>query len=151
MKFIHCKRDPHKDWGINDPVNLEHCLSYSEGTVSDKREGREKPQAHAILFTMLGCLKPIVWTFVDERHRDWELGRLVELTYQPRDKDELEAIFAERGIETRVSELAKDDAPATMQEAGAAFAELLDDVFGRLSKMRAGFVERVERGQRGAA
>lgn len=91
MKFVHCRRNPHKDWGVNDPINLDHCLSYSAGTASDSRVHRARPLAHAIHFTMVGCPKTMVWTFVDERHRDWELGRLMELTYQPAAKKGIEA------------------------------------------------------------
>lgn len=85
MNFISCKRDPHKGWGINDPVNLDHCLTYSGGIVTDRQSFEEKEKAPAILFTMVGSKQPITWTFVDERHRDWELGRLQELSYVPRD------------------------------------------------------------------
>jgi hypothetical protein len=96
MKFVHCKRDPHEAWGVNDPINLDHCVTYSAGTVED---GPAKPKAHAILFTMIGCEYPITWTFVDERHCHWELGRLQELTYEPpSDTDVLAAMMADREI-----------------------------------------------------
>lgn len=111
--------------------------------------GKEK--AHAILFTMLGRPKPIFWTFVDERHRDWECGRLTELTYQPDGSEKLEAIFAERGIETRVSELAKESPPATLHDAGAEVVKLLATVVGKISEISRGVVDQIERGQRGAA
>jgi hypothetical protein len=92
MKFVHCKRDPHKDWGVNDPINMEHCLTYSSGTAEDG-------PAHAIHFTMTGCKFPITWSFVDERHRDWELGRLQELTHEPNGDEELQALLADGPVD----------------------------------------------------
>lgn len=142
MKFIHCKRNPHKDWGVNDPVNLEHCVSYSEGTVEDTRPGREKGKAFAIHITMLGCKTPITWTFVDERHRDWELGRLVELTYEPSPADELAALHAD--------EPADPDGIATRHAVGVEVVRMLATVVGKISDISKGFVDEIERGQRRA-
>ena len=94
MDFISCKREPHKDWGVNDPINLEHVVTYGAGTVRP-RPNSTRSEAPAIVFTTVRGL-PVTWSFVDERHRDWELGRLTELTYVPKDQEVLAALMSDK-------------------------------------------------------
>jgi hypothetical protein len=152
MKFAYCKRDPHKDWGVNDPINLDHCLTFSLGTAEDRQPFDGKEKAYAIHFTMVGCKQPMTWTFVDERHRHWEYGRLTELTYVPNDSEELAAILAERRTDVPTDgPTAEEQATVDLHDAGAAFAENLAEVFGRLSQVVGGFNDRVRQGQRRTA
>ncbi|HWF84814.1 MAG TPA: hypothetical protein VG222_08215, partial [Vicinamibacterales bacterium] len=75
MKFIACSQPSHKDWGVNSPVNLDLCLSYTPGKeVPHSRS--ERGAAPAIMFVTISGNVASTWTFESVADRDAEIARI---------------------------------------------------------------------------
>jgi hypothetical protein len=96
VKFIACSNPPHKAYGVNKPVNLDFCVTYTPVTImSDPRVARTggtpKPEAPGIVFTAIGEQRGIKWSFEDDASRDAELARIDQVALDPTLIDMLKA------------------------------------------------------------